>query len=170
MRIPIISAVAVVALTAGCVTQHPQTAEEFRQAVPGASFATVETFEVNRAFRDVARTFKQKGPQCLHGTVRTTSQTSTSYQVIVAEYNPTVVVTEKRAELHLQRHYVQGAMHVTEEPKGGYYLLVADAYPAGRNKTRIQIFRPSIGFAPLFQAIRNWASGKNLGCPDMAKF
>lgn len=169
MRNPIISVIAVAALAAGCVTQHPQTAEEFRQAVPSARFATTETFTVNRSFRAVARTFKQKGPQCLNGTVRTTSRTSTSYQVLVAEYKPTVVVTPKRAELHLQRHYVQGVMHVTEEPKGGYYLLVADAYPAGRNKTRIQMFRPSIGFDPLIQAIRNWASGKNLGCPDMTK-
>lgn len=169
MRNPIVSAVAVAVLAAGCVTQQPQTAEEFRQAVPGATFATTETFEVNRAFRDVARTFRRKAPQCLHVTVRTTSRTATSYQVLVAQYKPTVVVTAKRAELHLQRHYAQGVMNVTKEPEGGYYLLVADAYPAGGHKTRIQIFRPSIGFVPLIQAIKNWASGKNLGCPDMTK-
>lgn len=171
MRNAVISVVvaAAAAVLAGCVTQMPQTAEQFREAVPGATLAKTETFEVNRNFRDVARTFQKRAPRCLNVTVRTTSQTNMSYQVTVAEYKPTVVITAKRAELHLQRHYSKGAMNISKEPEGGYYLLVADAYPAGRHKTRIQTFGPSMGFGPLYQAIKNWASGKNLGCPDMTK-
>ena len=45
----------------GCVS-HPQTAEEFRKAVPGAFLATVETFEVDRPFGQVASTFQKMGP------------------------------------------------------------------------------------------------------------
>ena len=135
MRRAIMSIVAVTALLAGCVTSHPQTAEEFRQAVPGAAFAKTETFEVNRDFHAVARTFQKKAPECLAVTVRTTSQTTTSYQVIVTDYRPTVLVSAQRAELHVQQHHKQGVMKVTKEPEGGYYLLVADAYPAGKNKT-----------------------------------
>ena len=153
----------------GCVTQHPQTAEEFRKAVPGAAFAKTETFEVNRDFRDVAKTFQKRAPACLNVTVRVTSRTSTSYQVIVTDYKPTVIVNAQRAELHLQQHHAQGVMNVTQEPPGGYYLLVADAFPAGKKKTRVQWYGPSVGFEPLIQAVKNWASGKNLGCPDMTK-
>lgn len=60
-------------------------------------------------------------------------------------------------------------MKVTKEPEGGYYLLVADAYPVDKTRTRVQIFHPSMGSDVLIQAIRGWASGENLGCPDMTK-
>src|SRR5574342_1101389 len=83
---------------AGCIS-HPQTAEEFRKAVPGAFSATVETFEVDRPFSQVVSTFQKMGPNCLSKTIKTTSQTNTSFQVIVTTYKPTVMVTEKKAEL-----------------------------------------------------------------------
>jgi hypothetical protein len=156
-------------LLAACVTQFPQTAEEFRQTAPGTTFIKTETFEVARNVNDVGQTFKRRAPECLNISVRTTSRTNTSYQVIVAEYKPTVVVTPKRAELHVQRHYAKGVINVGQEPAGGHYLLVADAYPAGSGRTRVQVIMPSIGHAVLLEAIKGWASGKNLGCPDMTK-
>jgi hypothetical protein len=156
-------------LLSGCVTHHPQTAEEFRRAVPGAFMAKTETFEVDRPFRDVAATFRKKAPECLEVTVRTTSRTTTSYQVIVTEFNPTVVVTEKRAELHVQQHHKAGVLKVTKEPAGGYYLLVADAYPVDQRRTKVQMFRPSVGHGVLIRAVRGWATGEDLGCPDMTK-
>ena len=156
-----------VALT-GCVT-HPQTAEEFRRAVPGALTAKTETFEVNRPFRDVAATFRKKAPECLDVTIKTTSRTNMSYQVIVTEYKPTVVVTRERAELHVQQHHKSGVVTVSKEPAGGYYLLVADAYPVDQNKTRVQMFAPSMGHGVLIRAVKGWATGENLGCPDMTK-
>ena len=63
----------------GCIS-HPQTPEEFRKAVPTAFSAKVETFEVDRPFSQVANTFQKMGPNCLSKTIRTTSQTKTSYQ------------------------------------------------------------------------------------------
>jgi len=170
MRNSIISIVLFVTVVlAGCVTHHPQTAEEFRQAVPGAFMAKTEAFEVNRPFREVSETFRRKAPECLNVTVQTTSQTTTSYQVIVTAYKPTVVVTKERAELHVQQQHQTGVLKVTKEPEGGYYLLVADAYPVGSNKTRVQMFGPSIGYDVLIRAIKGWASGESLGCPDMTK-
>jgi len=156
-------------LVAGCATQHPQTAEEFRRAVPGAFMAKTETFEVKRAFRDVAETFQRKAPECLNVRIRTTSQSTTSYQVIVTSYKPTVVATKERAELHVQQHHEKGVMKVTTEPEGGYYLLVVDAYPVDRNTTRVQWFGPSRGYDALIRAVKGWAAGENLGCPDMTK-
>ncbi|MGH8697798.1 MAG: hypothetical protein ACREVS_15040, partial [Burkholderiales bacterium] len=99
-------------LLAGCATQQPQNAEEFRRAVPGAFMAKTESFEVNRSLRDVAETFQRRAPECLNVRVRTTSQTRTSYQVIVTAYTPTVVATKERAELHVQQHHEKGVMKV----------------------------------------------------------
>jgi hypothetical protein len=58
---------------------------------------------------------------------------------------------------------------VTKEPEGGYYLLVADAYPIDAKRSRIEIFGPSKGHDVLTRAIMGWATGKNLGCPDLTK-
>lgn len=156
-------------MLSGCVTHHPQTAQEFREAVPGAFLAEVETFVVDRAFEDVANTFETKGPECLDVTVTTTSQTNMSYQVIVTNYNPSVHVSTDKAELHLQQHHEKGVLNITEEPDGGYYLLVADAYPVANSQTRVDLYRPSVGHKVLLQAIKNWATGENIGCPDMTK-
>jgi hypothetical protein len=156
-------------LLSGCVTSHPQTAEEFRKAVPGAFMAKVETFEVNRPFRDVARTFQKKAPECLNLRIKTTERSSTSYHVVVTAYKPTVRVSAQRAELHVQQHHEAGVMNVTKEPEGGYYLLVTDAYPLDKNRTRIDMFAPSMGHDVLISAIKGWATGKNVGCPDLTK-
>jgi len=155
-------------LLAGCASQ-PQTADEFRKAVPGAFMAKTETVEVAKPFREVAANFQKRAPECLNVTVETVSQTTTSYQVIVAAYKPTVVVTGERAELHVQQDFKQGVMKVRAEPAGGHYLLVADAYPLDNNRTRLQLFGPSMGYDVLIRAVKGWASGQSLGCPDMTK-
>ena len=155
--------------TSGCATHHPQTAEEFRQAVPGAFMGKVETFEVNRPFRDVASTFQRMAPQCLDVTIKTTSQTHMSYQVIVTTYKPTVLVSADKAELPVQQHHAQGVLNVTKEPEGGYYLLVADASPINENRTKVDFYRPSMGHNVLVKATKGWATGENVGCPDFSK-
>jgi hypothetical protein len=156
-------------ILSGCSLSHPQTAEEFRLAVPGARMAKVDTFEVDRSFKKVAETFKKRAPKCLNKRITTTSRTNTSYQVITTKYNPTVVMSKDRVELHLQQFHEQGVMYITEVPEGGYFLLVADAYPIGKNKTRVDIYRPSFGYKNIITAIKGWASGKTKGCPDLTK-
>ena len=101
--------------------------------------------------------------------MRTVSQTTTSYQNILTEYKPTVVVNGERAELHVQQLHKTGVMYPSKPPEGGIYLLVADAYPRPGNRTRIQTYGPSKGYDVLYRAVRGWASGDNVGCPDMTK-
>ena len=159
------------ATMAGCGTM-PQTAEEFRQAVPGAMTAKVETFEVDRPFSDVASTFKEKGPECLNKTVTMTSTTPGRYGPVVSTYtvtyNPTVRITEDKAELHVQ-HHTDNTVKVYEEPEGGYFLLVADAYPVNENRTRIDLYCPAIGSKALIKAVKGWGTGENIGCPDLTQ-
>jgi hypothetical protein len=157
------------ALLQGCGGM-PQTAEEFRKAVPGAMLTKTDTYEVSRSYRDVASTFQRKAPECLNMAVRTVSQTSTSYQNILTEYKSTVVAGGDRAELHLQQmHKGGGVIYPSKPPEGGSYIIVADAYPLAGNRTRMQLYGPSIGYDVVYRAIRGWANGDNLGCPDMTK-
>ena len=155
-------------LLQACV-QMPQTAEEFRKAVPGALMTKTETYEVNRSLADVGSTFRRKAPECLNMAVRTVSQTSTSYQDILTEYKATVVVTADRAELHVQQEHKTGVISPSKPPQGGFYIVVADAYPQPGDRTRIQLYGPSKGYDVLYRAIRGWATGENLGCPDLTK-
>jgi hypothetical protein len=149
----------------GCVSQHPQNAEEFRKMAPGAFLVKVENHEINRSMRQIGETFRKRAPECLNMRVRT----SGSDQVIVSLYKPTVAVSGERAELHLQRHHEAGVMRVTKEPEGGYYLMVADAYPVDAKRSRLQIIGPSKGYDVIWRAILGWATGKDLGCPDLTK-
>ncbi len=160
---------AVVALGAVACAPMPQTAEEFRKAVPGAVMAKTDSYEVNRSVKDVAATFRRKAPECLNVSVRTVSQTTTSYQNILTEYKPTVMVNGERAELHVQQLHKTGVIYPSKPPEGGIYLLVADAYPLPGNRTRIETYGPSRGYDVLYRAVRGWASGDNVGCPDMTK-
>lgn len=161
--------VATATLAIAACSPMPQTAEEFRKAVPGAMMAKTDSYEVNRSMKDVATTFRRKAPECLKVSVRTVSQTNMSYQNILTEYTPTVVVNSDRTELHLQQHHKTGVMYPSKPPAGGPYIIVADAYPLPGNKTRIQLYGPSKGYDVVYRAIRGWAAGDNLGCPDLTK-
>ena len=162
--------IAAALLLGGCATQQPQNAEEFRRAVPGAMMTKTESFEVNRSFREVGASFQRRAPECLGVSVRTTSQTSTSYQVITATYKPTVRVGSDRAELHVQRDFKGGGViTVGNPPPGGPYLLVVDATPIAANRSRVQWWGISRGHDVLYRAIRAWATGESNACPDMTK-
>ena len=155
-------------LAAGCA-QQPQTAEEFRQAIPTATFGKVTSFEARRPFRDVAKTFQAKAPECLNVAVRTVERSSTSSSNILTTYKPTVLVNEKKAEVHVQRTMKGNVIIPGKVPEGGMYYLVADAAPLDRNRTKVDIYAPSIGADTLVRAVTGWATGENVGCPDLTK-
>lgn len=160
----------IVLLIAGCAGKMPQNADEFRQALAKGAFLTkVETYEVDRSTADIGKTFEKYAPKCLDKRIETISQSRTSYQHIITKYTPTVIVSKNRTELHLQEKHEQGVMAIYEEPEAGHYFLVVDATPIGKNKSRIDFYRPSMGFKNMMTAIRNWTEGKNLGCPDLTK-
>lgn len=153
----------------GCAGTMPQTAEEFRKALPGAFMGKMETFEVDRPYKDVAKTFQTMASKCLDVRIKTTSQTYQSYQVIVTKYNPTVIVTKEKAELHVQERHESGVLAVYKEPEKGHYIMVVDVTPLDKERTKIVMYRPSMGKDVMVKAIKGWATGKNVGCPDLTK-
>ena len=168
MKTPVSLVVVFLALVlSGCAGKMPQTAEEFRKALPGSFMGKVETFEANRPFETVAKTFQTMAPQCLNVRIKTTSRTNTSYQVVVAKYTPTVIVKKKKAELHVQEKHESGVATVYEEPAKGHYLMVVDATPLDKKRTQITMYRPSMGQDTMAEAIKGWATGENVGCPDL---
>lgn len=152
-----------------CSIKHPQTAEEFRQGAPTAFMGTKESYVVNRALDKVAASWKNQAPKCLDVRVRSESSTNMSYQVIVTKYNPTVIVSKNKAELHLQQLHEKGVMNISKVPPKGYYMMVFDAVPVSKNKTRIDYYGTSLEhFSHITKAVKNWANGKK-GCPDLTR-
>ena len=134
-------AVVVLALLSGCAAQRPQTADALRQF--GAS--KTQTFEVRRRHRDVAANLQRYAEKCLDR----------------KSYRPTMVVSARKAELHVVR---EGG-DADEVP---HYVLVADAWPVPRGRTSVQLFAHN-GYDSLVAAVKAWASGKDARCPDMTR-
>jgi hypothetical protein len=160
-----------IALLLASACAIPQTAQEFRQMAPGAFMGTVVDFEVNRSIGKVSNSYKKMAPKCLNKRVTSTTTRHSRYgpqtHTVEVDYNPTVIAKKDKAEIHLQQKFVSGVVNVTKIPPGGQFLLVADAVPAGRNKTKVKIYTASI-YKNLIEAIKNWSSGKHL-CPDLTQ-
>ena len=152
----------------GCSLHHPQSAAEFRKLLPGSTFGEVEKFTVNQPLHKIGKAFKQKAPECLSASIRTESRTSTSYQVYTTTYKPTVKVSSKKVELHLQQH-VDNVLKVSKEPEGGYYMMVVDVTPINKTKSQVTMYRASFGNELIIKSIKRWANGKTRGCPDLTK-
>lgn len=148
----------------------PMNTGEFRQAAKSnAMLLTTESFEVNRPYSEVARAFREKAPECLSfklGSATRNMFGGSSNPVYYAETRQTVLVAKDKTELSFQVKYMNT---VTSEPEGGSYHLVADAYRVGKNRTRVDVYRRT-KVELLVEALKGWASGENMGCPDPAEF
>jgi len=155
-------------LVFGCSV--PMTPEEYRKAAKsGNARSTYESFEVNRPQSEVAATLKEKAAECLDYEIGSTKRpvvrigSSTHYYGVTKQ---TVLKSKNKVELYFQVKYDNSTNH---EPEGGSYHLVADAYAVGKTKTRVAIYRKT-KVTVLGQAIRGWATGEDLGCPDPAQY
>ncbi len=167
MKIRFLLYIAIFSILTGCAGHMPQTADQFRKELPDAFMGEVEKFQVNRPYTEVGKSFQKMAPQCLDVRIKSTSQSSTSYQVIVTKWNPTVKISDKKAELYIQQQHEQGVLNVYEVPENGYYMMVVDAIPLGKNKSEVVMYRSSFGNKALIKAIKGWAAGEKIGCPDL---
>jgi hypothetical protein len=155
----------------------PKNAEEYRQATRdglkygmGAIGISIETFEVERPFREVSSTLQRKADECLKVAVHWSATNSYgNTRSGVHKYKPTFVNGSSRAELHIQRSRSGGGDIDANAPPGGFYKAVLDATPVGKSRTRIEIYTQSKDDDLLRRALREWAQGSNLGCPDLGK-
>ena len=157
----------------GCTSlQPPRTAEAFRREASGALLPRMGAVEVGRPLHEVAEAFRERAPECLDRTATATIRTITNYQEIirtyVTTYRPTLVESAQRVELHVQWR-TQGEIHLSPAPAGGAYRLIADAYALEGDRTRLQWFTPSAEDDFLVHAVRGWATGENMQCPDFTR-
>lgn len=167
--------IAAATLTA-CGVTPPRNAAEFRAMAKESSFVSNETFEVKRPYKQVVDTFKQRAPACLDRTVQSGWQNGNNAAksvrfTEVRTWKAKVATTDRHMELTLQSLITGGNTFELAPPdKDGHYYMVVDAYPVNPGTTRIDIVSAthrvpeSVGLAA-----KNWATGENVGCPDMTQ-
>lgn len=158
-----------VVFTSGCSVQAILSPEAWRNHVNSESLFTKKTtFIVKRNYKDIGKTFANRSKACLKGkSVTYTHRDTTSASSITNRYTSRAVTKRKRAELYIQES--RGGLRLHKEPEGGGYILVADATPITKNKTRVDIHHQQFGHDLLVTTVTKWAYKKNLGCPDLTK-
>ena len=158
-------------LFSGCSMKQAQTAQEFRLMAPKSSYGAHDTITVKNSYSSVVNNFKKKTKKCL--TVELLLTTTNQYGQTMGEqtlsYTPTLVVGKSKSELSLQKNVSGDGMIMGKVPDKGMYILVADITPAGKNKTRLDIYRNTYGTEIIVDAVNNWATGKSLACPAWPK-
>jgi hypothetical protein len=160
MNIKNIAAMGVLAYLTGCAAV-PLTSEEFRASVRQEG-SHIDSYTANRPFGEVSRTVKKMSDECLNFSMMTVKNGNAQKPWGYA--NTTFIGSAKQAELRFQRK-VPG--QIGTYPENGMYFLVADMIPAGAGKTKVDVYYWD-NAAPAAKAIRGWASGDMLGCPDPA--
>lgn len=162
---------AVLLLLAGCTM--PTTPDNFREMAKSSSFARIDKYTVNAPYRTAMARISKQAKKCLAikltREITECSRTCDTYEQVYY-YKPTVVGGKTHGELDLQQN-VEGhviAANANEMPKNGWYILVADIYPDGDNRTRFEVSR-GLTLDKVSNAIRHWADKSNMGCPDMSK-
>jgi hypothetical protein len=154
-----------VVVLASCAAA-PKTVSEFRTAVTqGASFMTHETYIINREFPVVVKNVGDKSKECLGFGYTTRTTVGTSSRQTNVTYHPTVkLISNGKAEMFLQEKRTPQPIG---SPEGGAYIFLADINRVSETNTRITMYGPTFPtWTPIFSAIKGWAEGKSVKCPD----
>jgi hypothetical protein len=150
-------------LMVGCVTP-PQTSRELREGVmAGRMMTKMDHKDVNRPVSEVFQDVKKNADKCFN--VRVTGSTPGTYgpQTQSSTYRSRSRMTGKtKGEMVMQME----ARASGKMPEGGYFVLLADMEETSANKTRVTVYGSSVGYGDVFQAIFEWAQGKDRACPS----
>ncbi len=168
-RTNFISFAFVAVLLAGCGSM-PKTAELLIQNVKdGKMMSEKDVFEVKRPLSQVTEVFKKKADECFHqDLIRTWREGGLDRRQVVA-FKPKMIVGKQHTRLTLQSKITEGSTELGDIPPDGWYFLVVDAYPLDKNTTRVESYFQQTGYRGAFTAVKLWASGKNMGCPDLTQ-
>jgi hypothetical protein len=159
-------------LSTSCAMQQAQNAQEFRQMAPANSYGKHETFIIDNSYSKAVSNFKSRSDECLNtGVVVTTrNQTGARMGEQTLTYTPTLVVGKTKSELSIQQNVSGDGMIMGKVPEKGMFIFLADLSNLDNNKSRLDVYRITYrGTNEMVSAVKNWASGNSLDCPDLTK-
>jgi hypothetical protein len=161
---------ATVLLFSGCALE-PKTADQLRDNVKNkATFTSRDVFEVKKPYRQVSDTLKKKWMECLDSTGTSSfHRGGNTFGSMTHIYKPKVAVTEQSTQLTLQHKVTGTGISQLNPPPDGFFIIVADVYPVDKNTSRVDVQKQTPAYADAMKAIRNWAEGTNMGCPDLSQ-
>lgn len=162
-------------LTGCALGPIPKNAKEYRAAILEGGFGTnYESYVVRQPYWKVAKTVKAKTKRCLDQTIKSTTCGGIyggSCNTKTFDYNPRFIKGKKKSELHVQVIMSNSLPSISvgeKPPKNGMYIAVIDFIKKGKNKTKINVYSPSMGFTAIPKAVKHWSNQTNLGCPDFS--
>jgi hypothetical protein len=145
----------------------PQSRKEFVQAVSEGRGATkMETLTSENGIDHLYALLEKKSSACLDKVVRRSAYVG-YHEVSTSDYNPSLKrVGGSKAEFSLQVvHRPRGVGHTP--PPGGLYIMAADLKAAGKNRTQVVLYEPTIGFKNIAKTLRLWLEGEDADCPKL---
>ena len=145
----------------------PQTRAEFVDAVAkGTRGAKMESFVVERGFDDVVKTFDARCTPCLDKLVQRTANVG-YVERSSTDYNPSFKhLSRDRAEFTMQVVHRPAGVGA-HPPEGGLYVMAVDLKRAGAHRTEVVLYRPTMGYKFLSEALMEWAEGTSTDCPKL---
>ncbi len=159
----------------GCVGSMPKSADLLVQnAQGGKMFSKKDSFEVQQPVSKVAAVLKEKSAECLQRQINSSHwEQQGSFQVHrerSIDLTPIMQVTKERARLTVQLKDVsKGNINLGGMPPEGWYVMVVDAYPLDKHKTRVDSYFQYTGYDGMYAAVKPWVTGANAGCPDLTQ-
>lgn len=162
-----------VVLLAGCGSM-PKTPDILvKNAKDGAMMSEKDVFEVKRPIAQITEMFKKKSAECFRQEVSSTLHDASRGIKLnrreVRAFTPKVLVSKQLTRLTLQSNVTEGSTSLGDIPPDGWYMMVVDAYPVDKNTTRVESYYQSTAYHGAFTAVKLWATGTNMGCPDLTQ-
>lgn len=178
MRLSVIAIATSAVMLTGCMGMLgtlPTTPDLMVKRAENAELNSTKTsYEVGRPYETVSEVLERKVNECLNRRVthRTPVPGQTpSANTRVEAFTAKVTRSAERTRFTLQQKSDSvGTMDLGPVPEDGWYYLVLDAYPAGKQKTRIKAYHVTVSPYPgVVAAAKQWAAGTNMGCPDLTE-
>lgn len=151
-------------ISTGCTGIVTQNKDEYKTSTS----VSLDSYVVNRPYAKVTATMKSKAKECLDMKLKRRSCSGNNCSDDYITYTPTLEYTAKKTELSVQID-APYTFRWWKEPPGGKYILSAVITPTDVNKTKLDVYRPWIGYDLIQSAVRNWAEGSNPDCPNLAR-
>src|SRR5258706_13342275 len=155
-----------------CCASQSKPADQLRDNVKrNVTFSIRKLFGVKNPYRRVSDTLRKKWLECLDSTATgSIHRGGNTLGTLTNIYKPKVAVTDRRTELTLQHKQTgAGVTQLGGPPPEGFFIIVTDVYPADKNTSRVDVQKHMPGYAGVMKAIRNWAEGTSMACPDPAQ-
>jgi hypothetical protein len=137
-------------------------------------FSEKESFEVGKPLAQVSDLLRKKSHECFDQSISFVAHGDSSGGIRMdrretRQITSKVAADRQHTRLTLQVKSTGGSTDLGDIPPDGWYFMVVDATPEGKNKTRVETYYQHTQFHGAFTVIKPWLTGTGAGCPDLTQ-